>query len=116
MFTSSEYIAVESINNIYTSQNTTIVGNYSIFEYKDFIGSINSVFIIWVGRTSLAPVLSTVYLQVFNNTTQSWETLVSNNITAADINFTLSATISNNLNDYFDEFQRVICRVYQRSI
>ncbi len=67
----------------------------------------------WIGRTTVAPSASPVYLQIYNYNTPAWETLASQTMVPADTDFTLSATQSANLSNYYDSRNTVSARVYQ---
>lgn len=69
----------------------------------------------WKGKTNLAPSQSTVYLQIYNRNSDSWETLDSDDTTGSDTEFSLSGTQSSNLSDYYDASNWVACRVYQEA-
>ncbi len=70
----------------------------------------------WDGQSSVAPSTSTVYLQVYNRTTGSWETKDSDSTAGADTDFELKTTITANLNNYYDANGWVAYRVYQEAI
>lgn len=64
-------------------------------------------------QSTRAPSISPVYLQVWNATTASWETIASNNTAAANTDFDLEHTIEANQSDYYDSDFEVAFRVYQ---
>lgn len=89
---------------------------YMIHQFKDVIeGGENNCTFTWIGQSNLAPSNSTVYLQVYNRDSGSWETIDSNDTENANINFTLSAHMSD-LTDYKDASNIVVARVYQEAI
>lgn len=67
-------------------------------------------------KSDLAASTSTIYLQVFNRDTSSWETLDSDNSTGADTEFVLTGGKSSDLSDYFDANYVVAFRVYQEAV
>lgn len=84
------------------------------FRHKNPSGNSTDGFTIsWNGQASTAPSTNTVYLQVYNQNTASWETLDSDSATAADTDFDLSGTVSTSASDYYDGSGYVACRVYQ---
>jgi len=70
----------------------------------------------WEGQFSIAPSLSTVYLQIYNRTSGDWETLDSNNSANADVDFFLNGVKTSNLVNYYDVNYWVAWRVYQEKI
>lgn len=79
-------------------------------------------------QSTLAPTASTVYLQIYNVTTGLWETLASDNTTAANTDFELVGRITANQSDYYDrsvsdtnfpqtyDLNEITFRVYQNNI
>jgi len=90
-------------------------GQYAIHLYKDYIGSSNNINLEWEGQTNLDPSLSTVTLQIYNRTTTTWETKDTDNTSAVDTDFILTADLTD-LADYKDINTVIACRVYQLSI
>lgn len=87
-------------------------GQYAIHQFKDFVGSENDCTVLCELQSTLAPSLSTVYLQIYNRNSSSWETIDSDNTSAADTDFILTASIPN-LTNYKDASNVIACRVYQ---
>lgn len=101
-------------DDIYVEQ--TANGEYAIFEWKNQNNNDTDVIIVsWKGKSSRATSTSVAYLQIYNQTSDVWEELDSDNATAADTEFTLSGTQSTNLSDYYDASNWVACRVYQEA-
>ncbi len=112
IFGGIDYEKVKYVDSIFVDQ--TAQGQYGIFLFKNQnINSTDQFTPAWTGQSDLAPSSSTVYLQVYNRTSGLWETLASNNTSAANVSFTLTGTISSNLNNYYDVNKWVSCRVYQ---
>lgn len=88
---------------------------YMIHEFKNFVGDKSKAELQWVGRSTLAPALSTVYLQIYNQSTDLWENIDSNNTAHADKEFELTAVI-NRLANYKDDQEIITCRTYQLAI
>ncbi len=114
IFTTQEYSDVESDDGNRVAQ--TSAGEYPVFLFKNKNTSQENISITWNGRSDTAPSDSTIYLQIFNRTGLTWETLDSDNITGANTDFTLTATKTTDLGDYFDANFWVSCRIYQQLI
>jgi len=67
------------------------------------------------GRSSVAPSLKKVVLQIYDREGTTWADVVEDNETAADTDFTLTSNITSDLDHYKDENNIVVCRVYQSS-
>lgn len=114
LFVENEYIDVATDNNQYASQTAT--NEFAIFLFKDKHSvSTDHINVTWTGKTDRAPSVSTVYLQIFNRTLTSWETLTNNAAAAADTEFTLTGIQEASLGDYYDGSSWVSCRVYQEA-
>lgn len=94
----------------------TATGQYAAFLFKDRYDQQQHITIHWNGQSDRAPSLSTVYLQIFNRNSSTWETLASNNAAAADTDFDLQAVVTQNLDNYFDGDGYIACRIYQEAI
>ena len=93
------------------SQSAT--GEFAIHQYKDFTG--NSGTITWEGQTNCEPSFSTVYLQIYNHNTSSWDTLDSDSTSPKDTDLTLTANVADFTN-YKDTNKIMSCRVYQEAV
>lgn len=118
-----------SLATAYTSQEVTDVAtddatrvplaatstDFMVHHYKYYYSteSADQFTVTWNGQSTLAPSSATVYLQVYNHDTPGWETIDSDNATAANTDFDLSATVSTNLANYYDAYYIITCRVYQ---
>lgn len=67
-------------------------------------------------QSTLAPTSSPVYLQIWNVTTSSWQTLDSDNTSPVNTDFDLVGVRSTNLDSYYDNDLEVAFRVYQENI
>lgn len=94
---------------VYVAQSGS---NYLIHQFKNFCEGKTECNIEWEGKSTLAPNTSDVYLQIYNEVTELWETLDTSEDANDNINFELSAHI-NDLTDYKDGSNVVSCRVYQ---
>jgi hypothetical protein len=115
----------DNLENTYTAQNQTDVssedgtmveqdGNneYAIHQFNNYISFTGPVRINSTIQSTTASSSSTVYLQIYNQTTSLWETIDSDNSTAADTNISLTAYIPD-VADYKDVNSDVFCRIYQ---
>lgn len=114
----TKYSASE-VTDVDTDDNTrvdidSVNGNYLIhqFEVKN-ANDTDNITISWNGQTLIAPSLKTVYLQIYNYNTASWETLDSDNTTAKNTDFDLSGSITSNQTYYYDASNYARVRVYQ---
>lgn len=112
-------------NSYNDTDRSAIATNDDVF--KDLTGSgflieqgwvyhtnnVDEINLSWSGKTTLAPSASTVYLQIYNHNSSSWTTLDFDSATAADTEFTLSGSQTDNLSQYYDTDNRVAVRVYQ---
>ena len=112
LFSSSDYLKVRTVDSIFVDQTAT--AEYSVFLFKNQApDAINPPNMTCVAKSSLAPTISTVYLQVYNLTTSSWETLTSNSVANADTPFTMTASLTSGLDDHRDVGNWYYFRVYQ---
>ena len=68
---------VSTKNDVRVDQTAT--SQYMIHQYKDFVGANTTCQVEWEGQVTLAPSSSTVYLQIYNQNTTTWETIDSDN-------------------------------------
>jgi len=106
-------IDVSSSNDVLVGQDAT--SEFMIHEYKNFVGANSSCQLHWEGQTTLEPNVSTVYLQIYNRDTTTWDTVDSDNASLADADFLLVADVAD-LTDYKDVGNLVSCRIYQEAI
>lgn len=113
LFNSPEYSAVATLDDVYANQ-VAPVASYSVFQFRNqYVNSVDRPHTECYVKSDLAPSISAVYLQVYNITLTTWETLASNNIANADTRFFLEGTIDGNLDDYLDVNLWYSFRVYQ---
>lgn len=112
LFTTAEYTGVAADDDVYASQTAT--DQYSITKFRNRAANdTDEIHVSWRGKSSLAPATSPVVLQIYNRSAGAWETLVSNSDAPADTDFTLTASKTTNLNQYYDGNNWVAFRVYQ---
>ncbi len=113
-FVCTDYIKVTTDDNVYVQQCAT--DEYVVFLFKQQGAESSSVIIIsWKGKSDRAPSDSIISLQIYNRDTTAWETLDTDNATAANVEFTLEGIQSINLADYYDGGNWVACRIYQEA-
>lgn len=108
----------QDITDVATSDDTrvaqTATNQYAIHQFKNDIGGASACNVTWEGQTTWPPSSDPVLLQIYNRDTSSWETLDSDNTTAANTDFTLSGNIPDTT-DYVDGDGFISCRVYQQA-
>jgi len=109
-YSTQEITDVSTRNDVRVGQGA--LTEYTIHQYKDFATITTKATLDWQGQASYAPSSSTVYLQIYNRNTSSWETVASNNSANADTDFDMSASISS-LTNYKDASNVISCRIYQ---
>jgi hypothetical protein len=114
-FSSVEYSEVATDNDVYAHQDGYL--EHMVFLFKNQYDTSTGYLNIYAkAKSSLAPSSSTVYLQIYNRTDGSWETIDSESAASADTKFTLQAYIESNLEDYYDAEKWVSCRIYQLDV
>ena len=113
-FTAQNYTDVSSDNNAYVDQ--TSIGQYAMFLYKDKGTAQHNFTVTWKGKSDYAPSSSVVKLQIYDRDGTTWEDLDDDNATGAGTEFTLTATVTSDLDHYYDANYWIACRVYQRAI
>lgn len=109
-FDDSAYGNVAADDSTYVNQAGA---NTNVFLFKYTAPSSTSpITVTWNGKTTIAPSSKAVYLQIWNYNTSAWETLDSNNSAGANTDFTLQATKSTSVANYYSG-NTAIARVYQ---
>jgi hypothetical protein len=109
-YSAQDKIDVATENDVRVGQTAT--SQYAIHQFKDYAGGANICDIEWEGQTNCLSSLSTVYLQVYNRNSSTWETIDSDNSSNKDTDFILTANIPD-LTNYKDANSVIVCRVYQ---
>ena len=110
LYTDQEEIDVSTDNGTYVNVEGS---NYLIHQHAKVNSNKSALSIKWNGQSTLAPSSSTVYLQIYNFNTNSWETLSSNNSASANTDFSLTGSKTTNLTYYYDSDNYCYVRVYQ---
>lgn len=111
LFTAQEYLDVDEKDDTRVEQTAT--NQYTIFQFKDYVGIATDCVLEWEGQTNNPPVLSPVLLQIYNQNSSTWETVDSDDSSPIDTDFVLTASIPD-LSDYKDGSLVISCRVYQQ--
>ena len=112
MYTEIEDTYISKRDNIYVGQVGAL--EYMIHQFKTFVGQNSKCKIEWEGMSTLAPDLSPVYLQIYNQISGLWETIDIMDDADEDINFQLRGKIPD-LTNYVNSMV-ISCRVYQLAI
>lgn len=112
-YTAGDVTDVATKDDVRVAQDGT--GEYAIHQYKNFIGALGSVNLEWEGQSNTNASDSTIFLQIYNRNTPAWETVDSDNTTAKDTDFSLTATIADTTN-YVDGSNVISCRIYQLGV
>jgi len=114
-FGGSDYVKVRYQDNITVSQ--TASNQYAVFLFKDQNASSDyEIHIRCRVKSSLAPLIRDVILQIYNRDSSAWETLDSNNTSGADTYFILTGDIITHVSKYYDANNWIACRLYQASL
>lgn len=101
-------------NNDGTRVDQTGANEYIIHQFKNFVGANTECQIHWEGQSSLAAHESTVYLQIYNQTYDRWDTVTYNATRAQDKDFEMIGELRD-LTEYKTAQNLISCRVYQLS-
>ena len=110
-YSEQNYLDVDTKNDVRVNQSAS--DQFAIHQFKDYVGAAGAADLEWEGQTDYAPTSSTVYLQIYNYDTPEWETVDSDNTTAADTDFTLEGNIADLTN--YKNNNYITCRVYQEA-
>lgn len=111
-YNSTDITNVESDNDV----RVDLTGSdYLIHQFKYTHSNNTDPFSVALNvRSTKAPSTNPVYLQVYNRTSTSWETLATNNSENADTDFDLQGSKNSSLSDYYDGSNVLSFRVYQQ--
>lgn len=111
-FYKAEVVAVGQNDNAnYVDQSGV---KYLLFYFEQYTGNNRDQFYVtWNGKSTIATSTRPVYLQIFNQSTQLWETLDMNNNTAPNTEFTLTGQKTVGMQNYYDANIKLTARVYQ---
>jgi hypothetical protein len=109
-YSASDVTNVSTKDNVRVDQLAT--NQFAIHQFKDYVGTSRKCSLEWEGQSNQAPSSSTVYLQIYNVSSATWEAVDNDSTTGASTDFILEGTISD-LTDYRDGSNLITCRVYQ---
>jgi len=112
-YSAGDVTDVSSKNDVYVDQSAT--NGFMIHQFKEFVGEQVACQVEVEARSTLGCNLSTTYLQIYNHTSGDWDTIDSDNSTAADTDFSLISDVAD-LTDYKDSSNVISCRVYQEAV
>jgi len=113
-FTVPNYSNVSADDGDYFIQSGT---QYVITQFKNtHQNNTDSITVTWKGRSTEAPFISPLVLQIYNQTTNLWETIATQTILSADIDLILQGSPSSGSANYYDSTNTVTARVYQQVV
>jgi hypothetical protein len=90
-YTDDEIIDVAEIDDRKVGQTGS--AEYAIHQFENFIGDHPICLVSCTCLSTLAPSVSPIALQVYNENTKVWDTVASNTTAAENVKITLSAEI-----------------------
>lgn len=112
-YTSQDTVDITVIDNVFVGQVAST--EYAIHQFKDYASDADEVSITWRGKTTIAPISSTIHLQIYNRALLTWETIDTDNTTGANYPFTLGSIV-HGLEDYKGDSWTISCRVWQLTV
>ena len=114
LYSDSEVGDVATDNDVRVSQQGQNA-QYVIHQFKYIhINNTDPIIAHWQGKTNIAPSSRPVYMEIFNNNSEEWEVLDSDNSSSADTDFDLEGGVFVDTGDYYDADNKVTVRVYQK--
>lgn len=110
IYSAQDVTDVETSDDVRVAQAAS--GQYAIHLFKEYV-SLTGGLVRCEVQSSVAASVFPIFLQVYNRDSITWETLDTDNTTAADTDLTLEGVVAD-LTDYKDG-NMVACRVYQLS-
>lgn len=115
------YYSTSELSDVLADDNIRVgvsgTSGYLLHQFK-YQGANNTspLVVSWNGQSDVDATESTIYLQIYNYNTSSWETLDSNDTSAADTDFTLYGIKNTSVTNYYDGSNIATFRVYQQII
>jgi len=110
-YTSSDITDVSSDNDIYVDLEGV---KFLVHQYKfTNDNNTNKIYTTINLKSNFSTISHTIYLQIYDFDGDVWETIDSDNSTAADTEFDLEALISVDISNYYSNNNSVVLRVYQ---
>lgn len=113
-FSSLQYGNVSADDGDYLIQTGSLY--LTAYYKKIWTNTTDSPSFTWRGRSTLSPQISPVFLQIYNVSTSTWETLDTETLQPADRDFVMSGVQSTNTANYYDTRNIVSFRIYQKVI
>lgn len=110
--TPSEYNALRDNDNVYATLQMKEDDNVFLFKRQN-INNTDTIVISLIAKSEVAPSSSQALLQIYNQDSDSWETLDSDNTTSANTEFTLEGVVDTNVANYYATDNWVSFRLYQ---
>jgi hypothetical protein len=99
------YDYVETNDDVYQEQECNVSNDYAVKLFNDSHSN-NTDYLeaSWIGKSNVAPHTSTIFLQVYNYNSESWETIDSDSNTATDVETCLGSTLSfESMSNYYKQ-------------
>lgn len=103
---------VANIDNNFVCQTAT--GEYMVHQYKNFIGASTQIQLNWKGKSSQDTSLEPIYLQIYNQQSNIWQTVASDIKSLPGVDIRLEVTILDT-SFYVDADQVITCRIFQEA-
>ena len=112
VFAAADYTSVAAVNSVYQLGLSTLTYNILVIKQA---GATNTagIALTWTGKSSRAGSVATIKLQIYNYNTAAWVDLATNSTVAANTDFTLSATQSTSLSNFYAGGNLVTARIIQ---
>jgi hypothetical protein len=113
-YTATDYSDVSSDNAVYKDFSSSGFIIEQFWKYNT--NSTDDINMTVNMKSSLAPTVSTVYLQIYNYNTSTWTTIATNAAAAVDTDFTLTGSQTVTPANYYTTNNKVAVRIYQEAV
>jgi hypothetical protein len=111
-YTEQDYLDVTDSDDVRVEQSLDgAVDEYAIHQFKDYVLQ-NSCTVRWEGQSNYSCSETSIFLEIYNRTTSTWDYLDWDFDSPADIDLILTADVAD-LTDYKDSNNVIVCRVVQ---
>jgi hypothetical protein len=107
----AEKIKISTNNSVYVSQAGG--GFFAIHQFRVEASDMTNIKVQWDGRSSLAPTISSVVMQVYMFGLQEWTTVATESLEAANTDFLMTCTLDDITQLYKNPMGDIVFRVYQ---
>lgn len=111
-FSSADYTSAATADSVFVHLPTGGANRWFVFQRTN-ANNTDAINITWSGKSNIASSTTTVYLQIYNYNTTTWDALANNAATAANTNMTITGAKSTSLSNYYGGGNLITCRVYQ---